>query len=46
MMIPFGLKHVGIVSIIIQYKYLRKNIVHFFGEDASLMGYNSVQINM
>jgi hypothetical protein len=31
MMIPCGLKHVGILSVITQYKYLRKNAVHFVG---------------
>jgi hypothetical protein len=29
MMILCGLKHVGTLSEILQYKYLRKNAVHF-----------------
>jgi hypothetical protein len=31
-MIPYGLKHVGTVNIIIWYNYLRRNIVHFVGQ--------------
>jgi len=29
MMIPFGLKYVEILIVILQYKYLKKNIVRF-----------------
>jgi hypothetical protein len=31
MMIQCGSKHVGIVSVVLLCKYLRNNIVHFFG---------------
>jgi len=30
-MIPRGLKHVEMLNVIVEYKYLRKNIVHFVG---------------
>jgi hypothetical protein len=31
MMIPVGQERVGIFDVILQYKYLRNNIVHFVG---------------
>lgn len=31
MIIPCGSKHVGIFIVVVRYKYLRNNIVHFFG---------------
>jgi hypothetical protein len=46
-MIPGGAKRVGMLNVILQYKYLRKSLVHFVGSVvnwlSTMHGINSIK---